>query len=183
VQRVAALLLHAPEPVPPEQLARESALSPRTLSRVVDVLVKAGVLRVLPGGELVYGIPGLSPEEAVMRADSVTEARERLQRSRVEMMQAYAETRGCRRQPLLSYFGAPAGPPCGNCDNCAAGGGETDPEQSPYPLASRVAHAEWGQGLVMRYEDDRIVVLFDQVGYKTLSLDAVAARGLLEPVG
>jgi ATP-dependent DNA helicase RecQ len=35
----------------------------------------------------------------------------------------------------------------------------------------------------MRYEGDRIVVLFDEVGYKTLSLAAVAERGLLEPLG
>jgi ATP-dependent DNA helicase RecQ len=35
----------------------------------------------------------------------------------------------------------------------------------------------------MRYEGDRIVVLFDDVGYRTLSLEAVAARGLLEPLG
>jgi ATP-dependent DNA helicase RecQ len=34
----------------------------------------------------------------------------------------------------------------------------------------------------MRYEGDRIVVLFDEVGYRTLSLEAVAARGLLEPL-
>ena len=33
----------------------------------------------------------------------------------------------------------------------------------------------------MRYEGDRIVVLFEDVGYKTLLLSAVAARGLLEP--
>jgi ATP-dependent DNA helicase RecQ len=31
----------------------------------------------------------------------------------------------------------------------------------------------------MRYEGDRIVVLFDEVGYRTLSLDAIAHRGLL----
>ena len=31
----------------------------------------------------------------------------------------------------------------------------------------------------MRYEGDRIVVLFEQVGYRTLSLPAVSARGLL----
>jgi len=32
----------------------------------------------------------------------------------------------------------------------------------------------------MRYEGDRIVALFEDVGYRTLSLEAVAARGLLE---
>lgn len=35
----------------------------------------------------------------------------------------------------------------------------------------------------MRYEGDRIVVLFDEVGYKTLSLPAVTARNLLVSVG
>jgi ATP-dependent DNA helicase RecQ len=31
----------------------------------------------------------------------------------------------------------------------------------------------------MRVEDDRLVVLFDEVGYKTLALAAVTAHGLL----
>ena len=32
------------------------------------------------------------------------------------------------------------------------------------------------------YEDDKMVVLFDEVGYKTLSVDIVTERGLLEQV-
>jgi ATP-dependent DNA helicase RecQ len=32
----------------------------------------------------------------------------------------------------------------------------------------------------MAVEDDRITVLFDEVGYKTLSLDAVEANALLQ---
>ena len=43
-----------------------------------------------------------------------------------------------------------------------------------------VAHAKWGGGLVQRYEDDSVVVLFDSVGYKTLGLDLVVERELLE---
>jgi ATP-dependent DNA helicase RecQ len=101
------------------------------------------------------------------------------------MMQGYAEGRTCRRQLLLSYFGESPDARCGACDNCASGSSAEenhDAESSPYPLASRVVHAEWGEGLVMRYEGDRIVVLFDEVGYKTLLLEAVAARGLLQAV-
>jgi len=37
----------------------------------------------------------------------------------------------------------------------------------------RVEHDEWGPGVVMRCEPDRVTVLFEQVGYKTLKLDAV----------
>ena len=49
-----------------------------------------------------------------------------------------------------------------------------------YPLVTRVAHAEWGTGQILRYEDDKVVVLFDTVGYKTLSVPAVISRGLLQ---
>ena len=44
----------------------------------------------------------------------------------------------------------------------------------------RVAHERWGEGVVQRYDDDAVVVLFDEVGYKTLALDVVRERGLLE---
>jgi ATP-dependent DNA helicase RecQ len=37
--------------------------------------------------------------------------------------------------------------------------------------------------VVMRVEDDRITVLFDAVGYKTLGLAAVTEHGLLRTRG
>jgi ATP-dependent DNA helicase RecQ len=51
----------------------------------------------------------------------------------------------------------------------------------PFAVGSRVAHGSWGQGAVQRYDEDAVVVLFDEVGYKTLALDVVRERGLLEP--
>jgi ATP-dependent DNA helicase RecQ len=98
------------------------------------------------------------------------------------MMRAYAETADCRRAFILSYFGEPFEPPCGNCDNCLEG--RTDdatPEEVPFEIGSRVAHGQWGEGVVHRYDDDAIVVLFDEVGYKTLALEVVQERGLLDP--
>jgi ATP-dependent DNA helicase RecQ len=35
--------------------------------------------------------------------------------------------------------------------------------------------------MVMRYEGDKLTVLFDDVGYKTLALDIVLEWGLLQP--
>ena len=52
-----------------------------------------------------------------------------------------------------------------------------------YPLNSRVRHTEWGEGIVMRAEPDRVTVLFTDVGYRTLSLSAVADQNLLTVVG
>jgi len=48
-----------------------------------------------------------------------------------------------------------------------------DAGDSPYALQSCLVHAPWGPGVVMRYEGDRMVVLFEEVGCRTLSLEAV----------
>jgi len=39
--------------------------------------------------------------------------------SRLNAMLSFAEARGCRRIPLLSYFGEASGQSCLRCDNCA----------------------------------------------------------------
>jgi ATP-dependent DNA helicase RecQ len=82
---------------------------------------------------------------------------------------------------VLAYFGEAYDEQCGYCDNCEAGTASEQPDaaESPYPLQSKVRHASWGEGIVMRYEGDRIVVLFEDVGYRTLSLATVQERGLL----
>ena len=95
-------------------------------------------------------------------------------RSRVDMMRAYAETGDCRRAFILSYFGEPFEPPCGHCDNCEAGRVHAPPSDVPFAVGARVAHGQWGEGVVQRYDDDSMVVLFDEAGYKTLALDGRA---------
>ena len=98
-------------------------------------------------------------------------------------MRSFAETTACRREFVLSYFGEPFEAPCGHCDNCRAGlVTADDDDDDPFAVGARVAHAEWGEGVVQRNERDRtLVVLFDEVGYKTLALDVVVERDLLEP--
>ncbi|MFD5815629.1 DUF3553 domain-containing protein [Streptomyces sp. NPDC127038] len=51
-----------------------------------------------------------------------------------------------------------------------------------FPPGTRVGHRTWGEGEVMSEEGNRITILFETVGYRTLSLPAVQARGLLTPV-
>ena len=73
---------------------------------------------------------------------------------------------------------------CGHCDNCLEGTAEEPLAESDelFPVHSRVRHAEWGKGMVMGYEEDRMTVLFDTVGYKTLAVGVVEERGLLTAV-
>jgi ATP-dependent DNA helicase RecQ len=103
------------------------------------------------------------------------------------MLRGYGDSHGCRREYLLTYFGEPYQGPCGNCDNCDAGRASAQPPQAarvPFPVDGLVRHEAWGEGRVLRYQDggDKVVVLFDQAGYKTLSVATVLERELLESV-
>ncbi len=120
--------------------------------------------------------------QAVIAAAEAQAAREEFDRSRVDMMRAYAELRhACRREFLLSYFGETTDGPCGNCDLCDAGEAAGAPEDAPFAVGARVRHDKWGEATVQRYEEDKLVVLFDEVGYKSLALEAVTENDLLTP--
>lgn len=135
---------------------------------MASVLSGCDTLAVMPTGagkSAVYQVP----------------AHHRVEGSRLDRMRAFCETSGCRRQHLLAYFGETLAEPCGRCDTCDAGtaGEQPDGADSPFAVDSTVVHAEWGEGRVMRFEGDRVVVLFDTVGYRTLALATVLERELL----
>ena len=89
------------------------------------------------------------------------------------MIRGYAETSGCRRKYLLNYFGEDHTPPCNRCDTCLTGlASQSQAPNEPVPPDSGVVHATWAVGQVIRYENGKVVVLFDSVGYRTLALDA-----------
>ena len=182
LRKVVTLLTHANGAVEPTALAQEMDVAPTRLAGLVNLLEQTGALGVRADGAIERQDGDLSPQDAAAAAAAVAESHRMVERSRVDMMRAYAETTDCRRQFLLAYFGETLAEPCGRCDTCEAGTAEeqADAGSSPYALQSKVSHAVWGTGVVMRYEGDRIVVLFEEVGYRTLSLEAVAAKGLLE---
>ncbi|MFC5823293.1 RecQ family ATP-dependent DNA helicase [Nonomuraea insulae] len=175
--RVATLVRRHAGTVPAGELAALLEVSTSYLTRLVNLLERAGALSVTTTGDLRYASTGLTPERAAARAVEQDEARRRVDDSRIDMMRAYAETRGCRRRFLLEYFGEPYAP--GRCDACDICSSDDAPEPMParggegFPVQAKVTHKMWGPGTVMSREPDRITVLFDSVGYKTLSLAAV----------
>jgi ATP-dependent DNA helicase RecQ len=181
LRKVATLVQHADGPVQPTEVAREMDVSATRLAGLVNLLEQAGAVEVRADGALDEPHNAPAPPDAAALAAELAESRKKVERSRVEMMRGYAETSGCRRQYVLAYFGEAYDEQCGYCDNCEAGTASEQPDaaESPYPLQSKVRHASWGEGIVMRYEGDRIVVLFEDVGYRTLSLATVQERGLL----
>lgn len=54
-----------------------------------------------------------------------------------------------------------------------------DADAHPYAPGVRVRHEQWGEGEVMSDADGKLTVLFDSVGYRTLSLSVVTDRHLL----
>jgi ATP-dependent DNA helicase RecQ len=162
----------------PATLEDATELSETKLASALARLEETGAVRVLPSGAVAPA--GGDPAAAVRAAAEEEEKRRIFDRSRVDMMRGYAEADGCRREFLLSYFGEPFRSPCGRCDNCEAGRGAAHAGDVPFAVGARVAHARWGLGVVQRYDDEAVVVLFDEVGYKTLALDVLRERGLLE---
>ncbi|WP_305764367.1 RecQ family ATP-dependent DNA helicase [Blastococcus tunisiensis] len=167
-------------------LREETGLGATTLARDLNLLaqVEAVVLDEEGGAHPAPAAP--SPAQAAAAARGLAEQHERMDQSRVEMMRGYAETTDCRRQFLLGYFGEQLDRPCGNCDTCEDGTAYEDAgpaDDTPFPVGTPVEHREWGPGAVMRVEDDRLVVLFEEVGYKTLGLAAVVEHDLLTTRG
>ena len=148
-----------------------------TLRSALARLEDAGALQVRTDGEVEPAAD--PPDDALRAAAEAEEMRRSFDRSRVDMMRAYAETTDCRRAFILSYFGEPFEPPCGNCDNCDAGRVQAPPSDVPFAVGARVEHGQWGEGVVQRYDGDSMVVLFDDAGYKTLALAVVREREIL----
>jgi ATP-dependent DNA helicase RecQ len=169
-------------PVPIKRLQEELELSQTKLTTALSRLESLDIIEFLPNGEITIVNEPEDSAEVALAAAEAQERHQRLQQSRVEMMRTFAELHDCRREFLLNYFGEPYTPPCDNCDNCEAGRFLKEEEEHPFPLNSRVTHNQWGEGLVMRYEGDKLTVLFDEMGYKTLALDVVLENKLLTPL-
>jgi ATP-dependent DNA helicase RecQ len=180
---VATTLGEHDAPVKPAELGEEVDVSAAQRTRAVNLLEQTGSVGVTADGRLEYLDPGLDAGQAVEAGVEAAEVHQRLIRSRIEMMRGYAETTGCRRQYLLGYFGEQLERPCGNCDTCTAGTAQARPSGSgTFPVNSAVVHVEWGRGIVMSADDDKVTVVFDDHGYKTLSAPAVREQSLLTAV-
>jgi ATP-dependent DNA helicase RecQ len=174
-----------------EELAASGGRSVRRTDAAVARLEELEAVEVGVDGSIRLRDGAADATELPAAAVAAQERRRRLARSRVDMIRAYAESSGCRRRFILNYFGEEYEPPCAACDNCVAGRAEglsedaTTSEGSDAGLALNgpVRHTVFGAGMVSRLEGDRVVVLFEDAGYKTIDLTEAISRGLLAPEG
>jgi ATP-dependent DNA helicase RecQ len=171
-----------------EAVARARRAGQRTLPDIRKATGLSG-RRAQRISNLLDDVTATSPER--LADDSVVDAvleraedHRSFERSRVDMMRSYAESGRCRTQFLVGYFGEHLDALCGRCDNCESGAAEQSAgavdAAGPLDVDSRISHVEFGAGTVLEVEDDRVTVLFDEVGYRTLSTSVVLERNLVE---
>jgi ATP-dependent DNA helicase RecQ len=176
---LAAVAAAVDRPLTRRELAVRTGLPPGRLAELLNVLEAVGVVRLRRQVEPVPGRP--APAEAAARGVELAQHHRSVERSRVEMMRRYAEMTDCRRRFLLQYFGEAVSRACGHCDNCEAGRSTLVLPTGTFTPGERVHHREWGEGLVIESESDRLTVLFDEYGYRELATRVVSGRHLLEP--
>jgi ATP-dependent DNA helicase RecQ len=205
------------------ELREASGFGARKLTQLVTLLEEVGAVVTDAAGKLRSPDNAPLPVDAARLALAEVERHQAVQRTRIDMMRQFAESRSCRGQALLTYFGDRITGPCGHCDNCTdkanradaasradavaaavtadpagpvatresrlaevspsvlvqAAAAATTAGDEPYPLHSTVRHNAWGSGTVLGYTDDKMTVLFEAVGYKTLSVASVRKGNLL----
>lgn len=176
-------IVRADGPVSGQDLVEATGLSAARITLITTELEAHGAIRSRADRRLVAartreGVPAAQVAEAVKER---REVQREYAKTAVEMVRTYADSTDCRRRIVLELLGESHPERCGHCDNCDRGG-SVDGADRPFAIGARVRHPEWGRGTVQTYEEgDRIVVLFETVGYKTLARALVEGHHLLKP--
>jgi ATP-dependent DNA helicase RecQ len=153
----------------------------RSVDLALDRLAATDAVELCPDGTVLVHTTQLS--DAIDEAVDIETRRRRHDATRLEMLRAYVDATTCRRRALLAYFGDAAGDRCGFCDRCERTGAPPESTATaPFRSGQRVQHATWGEGAVMSASDAQLVVLFDDAGYRTLSVELVVDGDLITPV-
>ena len=171
---LAALLVNVPTLPTEDQLLEHLDISQSKLSIALDGLATAGLIERGPDSKICAVNTNADLDSTVDQALTQQARRKQFDHSRLHMIRDYAETTACRREYILSYFGEPFTAPCGSCDNCENRESDSIDYLEPFPIGSEIIHTSFGKGQVMRYESDKVNILFETVGYKTFVTEMIA---------
>ena len=207
LEKVALAVLEEADPVTVADLQQKTELSRSRLTKTLNQLEDAGAIEVTSLGKVKSTADPNHLHEITEEAAAEQTRSHEAELKRIEQMRAYAELTTCRREYVLSYFGERAAARCGNCDICTQPDAARvknevelappppdpvqmyrvpEPDKAPAPPFNphtRVVHKQLGRGVIKKLDADKITVLFDQGGTKTLALSVVLKNDILESLG
>jgi ATP-dependent DNA helicase RecQ len=87
---------------------------------------------------MVYGLQDVVRLRQMLDASEADEEYKRYERVKLDALLGWCEVTGCRRRPLLAYFGDSRVEDCGNCDGCLAPASTWDGTEAAQKLLSAV---------------------------------------------
>lgn len=179
VLKALAALTQSASRVTLQTLAEASGLGMRRVSVLISALEEVELVE--RSGRTLTVSGGLR-EQQIEELFGDFEALHALEHERLQKMIDYCESLDCRMRRLRNYFGEADGEPCGRCDNCRSPVQievSTQPASDRPPLSApeaspsfapghAVRHRTFGRGIVVRSEDEQIVVNFETRGEKRI---------------
>jgi ATP-dependent DNA helicase RecQ len=184
-----------------DQVAEMAGVPRRKVRIVLTLLKRHGMVREHRGGVWERVAPDVTAADLSRELTDYEERRQR-DRAKLDQMIGYCRTARCRTKLILEYFGEERADDfvCGHCDNDraapkakhGAGSGarreaivdrvvpapviDTVPAPA-FSVGEEVAHATFGEGMVMALDGDRAEVDFAGHGTRTIKVE------FLRPVG
>ncbi len=125
---------------------------------------------------MVYGLQDVVMLRQMIGDGAANETRKALERHKLDLLLAYAETTKCRRQVLLEYFGDGC-PPCGNCDTCLRPAETYDGTVDAQKVLSAIARTKqlYGAGHIIDILTGAKTAKIGQTGHDRLPTYGVGA--------
>lgn len=118
IEQIQHCLRESAEPLTAKVLHEQTGLTVHKIEKVLNRLEEVGALECLADGTVRLK-ENADQHGALSEATAEEEHHREYDRKRLEQMQAYAESRSCRRAHILRYFGEQdVAENCGNCDVC-----------------------------------------------------------------